>query len=420
MASTFISLNHRDGIPQLRAYTNATPSAIGNTFGAADNSGGITETYLMNIAPFRLFLNKFYATVGGKIWESSDEGTNWTQRYLYANMNAGVISAFNSGLHLLYDNGVPQLVVIYSNATNKYAIYSTDGATWTETGATAAGASWGPYTAALVHHGKLLLLIAANSTYSSTYSVIIYDPGTHAITVADQAMTSPDQAGAMCVVQDRVFVMNNHNGDMILWEIQGSSWLNRVTVHATATAMAGDGKALLMPSNDGTKVTAFYWVSAGTGWKCKEVTLDSWTLNDVSATVLPATMTSGSPPNTGRVGLITDGVASPGSAPPRYIYYGTSGSTAASWSMYQWNGNAAAMTLVDSGGKASDAMPLSPQVGGSSYFTSGQKKSGNYGAVRSSRRRTLLVQTLGWWHSKRPRLVWNCNRATSNQCCHAL
>lgn len=375
MASTFIAVNHRDGSgPVLKAYTNGTPTILGTTFGAADGMGGYgPDTEFMNNAQFCYFLGFFYALVGGKIYKATDlTATSWTL-VLTINVSnlATTIQAVHSGLQVVFNAGVPMMVVIYLASTSKTAVWSADGSVWTETPSITTAAGYAQFNTPMLYHGKLYTYLY-NTISNTSGSWVIFDPASKTLSTFAMTFASSDMAAAMTVCQDRIFHQQISGTTITLYELSGASAVARATIRSGATPMAKDGKSVIW--SDGGFLYSMYWVSAGVGWEVKQITLDTWSMTDETSTMIPVEMAGvSSPPNTGRVGMLTDGVASPGSTPGRFIYYAHDGGTATAWSVYKLNG-ISAMVFLDSGGLASDAMPFYTQVDGDVFFSSGQKK----------------------------------------------
>jgi hypothetical protein len=391
MATPFMGQNHRSGSPTLKRYINANPTSVGAITGAsADNNGGFgTPSQFCNRSTAVQFggSNRLVDIQGDKVFLSTDGGSSWTEQTSGTTAMNSLISSIQSmksGLHILYNNGVPELTCIYRSGSNTfYAAYSTDGVNWTKSSSfTANGGGistgWVPFTDEVIWDNKLVLL-TSDGAGGNYFISITYDPATHTFSQANSAnLGGVSNSSALCVFNSNCYILGMHGTGLgsashkiSIFQISGSSLVNVINVETGNTIAAPDEQCRFSMFVDGTSMYALYWKSTGLGWRCQQLN-SSLSPTDVTSAVIPAGMSSGTA-STNRTGIIVDN-PTPGVAPDIYIFFAADGGTSTVWSMYEWNGSATVMSGVGSpGGLASDSMPFYKDCQGATFWTANER-----------------------------------------------
>jgi hypothetical protein len=375
MVAPFIALQYQS-TPQMIRYAATNATGVGNTFGTADGSiSSATLNPLMPVGRVIRFggLNTYVAAVGDSIYRTTNGGTTWTSVLTIPSI--GTDNNRKSGFAVIYLNGRPAIVMIYSESastTALRAVYSFDGVTWT---------TQGPFTALSVSAGADLgfnqMVVSGSTLFCSTLSsagnapqIVIYDPGSNsAVGVAPTgASASSSQVGpSLCEFNNRIFFlyMQSAGTTLALAEIVGQT-TTVISSLDTLTATTAFGAAALFV--DGTSMYAIA-IGSTSGLKCWEIS-SALTVTNISTTVLPTVLTSTLPVDSGghrstRVLPVIDGVTSPGSSPTIYLYISITAN--GPWALYQWNGGATQISMISQGGSSLHSLPFFKNVTGT-YF----------------------------------------------------
>ena len=362
-------------------YANATPTQIGDAFGVADTHATSTAAHGRLVQ----FQGDLFALAQDGIYKKDDPTSMagpWTQQIAFASTS---LSPSYWGLHAIEVNGVMSLIGVRPAAgiAHKYRWVKYDGTTWTEAAAdTAFFSVANTQTAAVIVYHNTIFWVGGNG--STVADSISYDPATDNYTNLQAALGALFLNGcgnmSMCVFEDRLFLIGAYaSGGKIfrLCEFNGSAWVSFQTFELASGANWTVSKPSLF--TDGTNM----WLLApydagGSGWRCWEWD-SAMNRSEITATVLPPALRwtgaaggaySGTP-STARFSVIYDLNTTPGTT-DIYLYNTTSGTAGTGFASYKWNGNAALMTSVDSGGNVDHSLPLTHLTMGERIFTAGE------------------------------------------------
>jgi hypothetical protein len=370
----FLALNVRNGTPQAKQYVNATPTFFGGTFGTADVVSGVsTPTFIKGYVPIVRFggSSTFLATVGNQVYQSTNAGTSWTSVYTMSTLPATVQNA-KTGLWVIYNTGTPTVVLGWSNETTAtvYFTNSTNGTSWAAT-VQATGLSLG-YIAAdtVVWDGNLVTWWAYENGSGAAPFTTIYSPSSNSISSQVPANNGFNISVSMCVFQNRCFaVVQTSSGTALLNEMVAGSWVTDATMATGLGASGINDQAQNALFTDGTNMYAFFY-KGSTGWQAYQIT-SALVVTNITSSVMPAVGLDTSATTSSRWKVVIDCYAVPGSA-SIWLYYALNGTTGTNWTEYQWNGNASLMTLVQTAGDVSDAMPFVRHSQGTTFWVSGE------------------------------------------------
>ena len=368
MVTTFLSLNTRNGPPQASQYVNASPVFLGNPLGASQNNNsfytGNTNAFMDRCSILNFEgAQTFYSEVGGVIYQTTDGGVTWSSVHVLNNLNPG-IQSLNTGLWIQTAQALTKMSLCYQStlASQWYVCSSLDGTTWNEFGPFTAtlGTNFSPFCDIVTHRNKLY--IQTNNLFSSNAVTGIYDPSLNTINFAYMSGLTPGPT-PLCSFNNKLYGIFLNGSQYSLWELQGTNWIPQVSNFASITAIS-DSQAKFAMFDDGAFMWAFLHLGSGQ-WACYQFD-SSLTVTDFSSIVPTAFNTP-----SGRIGVLVDGVASPGTAPVITLYWAANGLPSTPWQAFQWN-SGSALTFIDSGGSAADSMPFIKQTQGSSFWAVGQ------------------------------------------------
>lgn len=361
--------------PQMRRYAGASAAAVGNSFGAVDTGFGAGGGSVPSGRVIRFGgLNTYLAAVSTNIYRSTDGGSTWTVVLALPSADSSN-SARKSGFSVIYLNGLPAVALIYARtaATNTWGgAYSFDGVTWTTQGPftgvslTSTGGTFGS--------GSYVSQIVSGSTLycgfihpGTSMSAIIWSPGSNSGSAFSLPGGTSGTDPAVVEFNNRIFVCGAGSGgvgqDFRLWELVGNAGtLISTPVSTTAGFLTGSATGAFV---DG----AFMYImgrSSSTGLQIFQYD-SALSPTTITSTVFPAALITCN----GQAKIISmiDGVSSPGSAPTIYLWFtnNTSGSGGGPWALYQWNGPATQISLIDQGGSSADCIPFFKNTTGT-YF----------------------------------------------------
>lgn len=367
MIAPFIALNYQVGTPQMVRYAGASPAPVGNTFGTADTVATAANTTQPNGRIIQFGgLNTYLAATGNNIWRTTDGGTTWTSVYTFTGLNpgGGIPNANKSGFNIFYLNGIPAVGIMYitlSGSWSMFFAYSFNGITWTTV------------TATFVNIGGTEVgvndsLVIGNTIFYSIATrpeILIALPGAATnIFMTPSGAASNQLTPSFCQFNNRVFILyiRTASTTLTLGEIVGQSSAVIASLDTGLTGTTGQGMGALFV--DGVNMYAIARGSAG-GYRAWQID-SALSVTEITSTVLPSVLTTASSQGGGtRMRVLIDGVSSPGSSPDIYLYYAASADSM--WAAYQWNGNAAQITLITQGGSTRTSLPFVNNVTGS-YF----------------------------------------------------
>jgi len=363
MPTPFFGLNFQTGsTPQVKRYTGLSLTAVGNAFGTAETDLGTCQP-LNRVIQFGS-QNTFLALVSYKIWRSTDAGVTWTNVYSLPSPSA--TPGQNSGLNVIYSNGIPRVCVIWSNVSiNITGAYSTDGITWTQDGT----ASWGGGVTGWIKDTIYRNTLFVNSNDAGAGITVAYTPGTIP-TVIPAPGNYYATTVSLCVFNDTLVLTGrtNTSAARAVWSLEGGGWQSRVTL--TTGTLSSTGKTGMFVDSNSGELIVFNRKTIPGAWGCWKVD-SSFAAVDISTTVLPFAMLTSSG-GTARVLTFVDGEATPGSNPDKYIIYADGEEATVLPAMYKWMGTGTTMNGIDSGGSNKDALTLSNNCQGVGNWSSGE------------------------------------------------
>jgi len=274
---------------------------------------------------------------------------------------------FHSGLHVLHPNGVETLAGLFVRseiATEVYSITTTDGINWTTTLITTLGPSWGNFGRSVVFESSIYWLAFNSSTNTVMIARDVAIGATTTWITTDffsNWVATSGQTSDFAIHKDKLFLAASRTNQLsfepVLFRLDGSTWVNIGDLDAGATNGGGvEDRGLII--SDGADLIFFYNDNLPTCIRIQNPLTASITTVDITATVL-----SGVGGGTlGQWQKYRD-VTTPGSA-VWYLWYNQGGQNVGSYDCYQYNGIAAALTLVGSGIAAADFTLPNVDVGG--------------------------------------------------------
>lgn len=379
MATTVLGLSTRT-TPQVRTYANVSPTAIGGTFGSAENAGtaGFEAFYVPwhRVVRFGSY-NHLYATVATGIYRSTNGGSTWSLVYTWPATNN---HPCKSGIYVADIAGVPALCALHhSGFTSHYGVRSFDGTTWTQHGPFTntgiyglfAGGSGQGLTASHLYHGTVYAVGISSAVIST---ITFYNPG--AGSGGGYTILSPDRRGGVTLVtfNDRLMmvfrptvettsagVYDVTSGPGVLFAATtGVTFYSMADISPPTPAAFEDGGFLYVFMHGATgQIEAWQISSTGTGGS-----------TPIGGTVLPPSLRAGVG-SQASIRSFVDYDSNPVS-PTKYLIFAADSTTGTSLSMWQWNGPSSAMTFVDTNGAVDHAIGFTTFPIGSQSYTPGQ------------------------------------------------
>jgi hypothetical protein len=380
----FLALNNRTGTPQVKRFVNASPAFIGVAI-----TGAVTDTDGINLSrprggPSVIKFGgsqTFLASVGAKLFRTTDGGATWTTVKTFTTEIAGAYTTMKTGFYVLHVAGVATAVILttpYLPSTSYYAHTSTNGTTWT---------TLGPFTGpvsglqdpndTVVWQGKLVTIWTEPNSSTDNAVSTIFDPAAGTMSFATMGSFAGTfmGGGSACVFDNRLFsIMRSFGGGAStrLMELVAGVWTNVNSFVATSGGVVQ--KTCLFV--DGANMYGF--VLVGAAWKCYKWTSALGAPTDVSVAVIPTILASGMGTDA-RMSVIIDSRSTPGSAPTIWLHQSVDGGAGSALNQWQWNGDSsfigtlpgsAASAPNDSGGSARDNLPWVQHAQGSTFWTS--------------------------------------------------
>jgi len=358
MIAPFIALQNQGGTPQMIRYAGASSSFVGNSFGTADVVGGASNEIQPAGRVIRFGgLNTYLAATGTNIWRTTNGGTTWTAVYTFTSMTQ---TANKSGFAVIYLNGIPAVNIIWINSSNELRnAFSFDGVTWT---------TQGPFTFVNLGGTELGLneqVVSGSTIYCATpREMIISIPGANNITNTGLSGQQLNVWGvAVCEFNNRIFTLyiQTASTTLTIGELVGTTPSVIASLRTGLTPINDHGIGALFV--DGANMFAIAPTGTG-GLRCYQLS-SALAVTEITTTVIPTTLSGASLAAEARARVVIDGVSSPGSAPTIYVFFASNATSL--WAVYQWNGNAAQMTLVSQGGSTRHSIPFFDNVTGT-YF----------------------------------------------------
>ena len=367
------------GTCQVFLYTNGTPAQIGNSFGTSRaNAGG-------NLVPQRRndaiqFGGELYAVALDGVYQKDDPATmtgDWSKVLNFTRPEFTPNASSTWGIHAMEVNGVMSLVGVYKDDSleSRWNWFKFDGTTWTEAPAYTNGNSGPHILDAIVYHGAIHVI----GTNGASPDPGFFDPATNTFGTPTESPAFPSNINnhAFCVFDDRLFLLCKSSAfnTMAIWEFSGGAWSvvkdNVGFVQNNSTIAKG---ALF---TDGTYMWASWTGSSGGNGYLLYQFDTALNMLDKSADTLPTNLLHTAWPG----GVYADNedldrlipvydLNSVVGTTDIYLFRTTSGNGL--WTVYKWNGNAAIMTVVDTGGNALHSVPSGFPSFGERIFTAGE------------------------------------------------
>ena len=376
MVTPFLAINNRDGVqPRPVQYIGASASFLSGSTGFGTSNTALDDTSLSRCQLVRFGGAKTFFSVTGdnNIWTSTDAGATWSIAHALSGQNGNygfatgpfVVSNPTTGVPYLclfsnnfYGGGSAWYVDVLNGVTNTWSSFN-GAAPTVFTGATCDVATFG---------GKLYVLELGNN--NSNGVVAIFDVATNTVSFINFPCSGGQwsNSGALCSFQGRLFMLTNQFGGgrtVELWEIVGST-INHLLQLPTTSLLNYPGDARMALFTDNSFMYALYH-NYTTGWYLQKID-PSLAVTDISS-VLPAALASGSPPTTGRVGIMVDAEGTPGTA-ALSVYYAPNGAAGSTWTVYPFSPSVT-WVAAGTGGSAAHAMPFNKVACGDYLYTAG-------------------------------------------------
>lgn len=379
MPSAYLAINSRSGTPQLRRYNGLSSSLIGQPV-----IGAVAENYVTNTQPVNRVIqfggaNTFYVLQASSsstndVFRSTDGGNTWTSVLSTAAQNT--FTDRKSGLNIIYNNGVPNLVFLTNtNGSNIAAYRSADGTSWVND----ANLSFQSDTfwSDLVYRSSMICMVSGNSGGGS----LTYTPGSLSFSSLLTAQVSPVNAilpltANLVVFNDSLLCILMAGADTgqfqkrtLLLVLSSGIWVIAQTL-ATPADFAVDNQAKCNALVSGDFLYTFSPANVSGVWACYQIS-SSYVASNISSTVLPLGLLSGVG-QAGRALCWVDGQVSPGADPDKYMTFTVSGAVSSALTLYKWMGPSTRMADIDNGSNAGEALSLNKNVEGSTFWTSGE------------------------------------------------
>jgi hypothetical protein len=385
MATPFLAINHRSGTPRVKRYANATPGDP--IIGEVDVTGAAADTNTATNHP--LAINRVIQFGGARTWlvaqgtaifRTTDAGLTWASVHSFTSMVGDSVQ--KTGIHIIDVGGVPTMVVFYRDSVGAFrASKSTNGTSWTALGPFALSASG--TTAAFsdeVVYNNVLYILKTNNNATATIAYF-FGPGTGAAgdlvlpggSIAFQGSTFAIYRGSIYVLVRVAAVGVN------LYDITTGVSVLAVSlfVGSPATPLVGARYANSFVDPATGDLICIFYTTTLLGWQVWRVSPALSPTNITGATLpvgLTGTTGGGNSPAGSRIRTFVDQEASPGANPSIFLYYAADGAPGTGMVMYQWQGVASPLTIVDTGGNTSDALGINADMDGGQYSWSAGEK----------------------------------------------
>lgn len=374
MPTPFLALNYHEGVtPRVRRYVTGTESDQGVTFGALETSAGVGGQSGQRVIRF-LGHSTWIASVRDSIYRSTDAGASYTAVFTDGNLGT---SPAKAGPYLLYPGGVATLVVLgkQDGSSNWRVFTSTDGVSWTASGATSIADTGGMSIQSITQwRGSLYAQTCSLGSGGLQRTMIWNTTGVSSVTGPTNVGGAATMNAALCVFEDRLFCVDYGvgAGSRALHELVGGAWVTRDAFQGnTAPALAADAKSTLFVDPTANELVAIVQGPGANDWNCQSWNTALVRTDRTSSTAVNTAF--GVASSTTRVAVLVDGQKQTGSAPPIYLYHAANGTSGTPFTLYQWNGVSSPITSIGSGGNVQRAMPFGVQNGGNVFWTSGQR-----------------------------------------------
>lgn len=381
MPSAYLAINSRSGTPQIRRYNGLSSSLIGQPV-----TGAVAENYVNDAQPVNRVIqfggaNTFYvlqasSSSANDVFRSTDGGNTWTS--VLSTAAQATFTDRKSGLNIIYNNGVPNLVFLTNTDGSTIRAYrSADGTSWVNDASLSFQSD--TFWSDLTYRSSMACMVKGNSGFGS----LIYTPGSLSFATLTTAQTFPTNSirsttAALVVFNDTLMCIVMGSGDTgvqflmeaLLLIFSAGNWVKAQTVRSVTDYTVGsETKCNALVS--GAFLYVFFPASSAGVWACYEIS-STFTATNISSAVLPAGLLSGTIGANGRALCWVDGQVSPGSDPDKYMIFTVSGASTSALSLYKWTSSSTKMTDIDVGSTVAEALSLNKNVEGSTFWTSGE------------------------------------------------
>lgn len=294
-------------------------------------------------------------------------GGRWTEAYRFTNtMTSTQAMNGNRGIYAVLLNGVQTMVALWSvSSTTTYRVRSSDGASWSEAQASVSLGSADARTRVTIFNNVIYFYNASNARS--------FDPNTDSVANVP-GFISDFITPQMAVHKNRLFVTARSSGTIRLMELVAGTLTD---VHNTTISTSGAAHWTLFTGNDGL----LYTIAAGptNGFIAVRFTITTSIVSaDVSNPVLPSALRSGngfSLTDGWDVYVDNESVVHTTDNPDAEIlvWVATTDVAGTTRTAYRFEGSAAEMTQVDTGGAPREiALPNEADGGGHRSFVTGE------------------------------------------------
>lgn len=360
-------------------YTGATPATFGDTFGTRWSDTGANPWMRHGAKQYR---GNIYAVASDGVYVKDDPTSltgSWTQSLAFTNPEQA--DGRCSGLHIIYVNDEPILVVVYGDdtANTDWRWAKFDGSTWSNSpGATGVGGVVTDIIDVIVYR-NVLHVLTANSSVGDAFT---FDPASESFSLPAEPFPSFEFATSLCVFNDRLFALYQPGttGPIRLAEFSGGAWSEVVGSAAPDNTFSGGGSYQVAKWALFTDGTNLYGITAGIdqGWRCWQWDGTLATPTNIGPTVLPASLRGSTDGGTfstgiqlGRFVAILDQDTAPSTA-DILLYSAANGTAGTILTQWNWNGNGSVITQVDTGGDVFHAIPTGLNYSGEHIFVAGE------------------------------------------------
>ena len=364
-------------------YVNASPVSLG-TFGL-DITGSISISGSSRNAIIQ-FQGQIYALANDGIYQKDDptvDGGTWTVALTFVSPQTSNRDTY-WGIYPVEVGGVLHLVGVRpagGGAVAQARWFDFDGTTWTEAPADINVGSPVIIADSTVYRG-LVLVLAINGL------VQVYDPGSQSFSSTTVPIGVSRDVGSFCVFDDRLFVVTQDVGAnvrvyeyaagffVLLASATGPLVLSSVVYTSARWGAFTDGTYMYAMITNRRNLNN----NSDAGWTVLRWDSSMGTPVDISATVLPSVLRpvndggswpAGTTGYASRALIFYDQETAPGTG-DIYIGVASSPNNGTPITLYKWNGNAALMTSVDTGGNIFHAFSTSLPQGGCRTFVPGE------------------------------------------------
>jgi len=377
----FVDNRGAAGVCTCYRYVGTTPSQVGTTFGVRWPTY-TSQTAVHHGAAF--FQGNLYALAQDGVYVKDDPTTDniadtWTQAIAFTNSDTA--KPRTSGLHVVYINDAPVLVVVFGDPAgidNSWRWVKFDGTTWTQAASATTATGMGEIHAVAVYRNVIHMIGSSGSGSNA----MTFDPASDSFATIAEVFGTSQYAHCMAVFNDRLFGVHNLGNVCRLVEFAGGSWVD-VPGGVGLSIVTGNyfGKWALW--TDGTYMYGMVPSVSAHGWRVLQWDSSLGAPTNLTATVLPSSLRSTTDGGTYGGGIIQNASVfacgdqdTDPTVADVWLFMATTYTSGTPYSLYKWNGPAAlvgnAGVADDSGGDRSHSIPSTQLSGGERIWSAGK------------------------------------------------